>query len=204
MRGYEYEKGRFVVIDDDEFGKLPVKSARYIQIVDFINIAEIDPAYYEKTYYLQPDANSEKAYLLLRGALLKTKKAAAAKIKLRQKERLCVVSCLDKALCIQTMFFADEIRGTEEIGVENIEKKAELFRAGRDMAAQPIENLSARFKYDKYHDEYRQEFLKLIKAKTEEREIIESARIETTMPNNIDLMQRLKKSVETTKLRKAY
>jgi DNA end-binding protein Ku len=198
---YEYEKGRFVVIEDGDFEKLPVKSARYIQIVDFINIAEIDPIYYEKTYYLQPDANSEKAYLLLRDAMLQTGKAAIAKITLRQKEHVCVVRCLNKVLCMETMFFVDEVRGAEEIGIEKIEKKTEVSKTERDVAIQLIENLTAKFEPEKYHDEYRGELLKMIQGKIDGAETVEAAPIDNALPKMIDLMERLKKSVEATRKR---
>ncbi|GHV00789.1 non-homologous end joining protein Ku [Clostridia bacterium] len=202
VKGYEYEKGRFTIIEDEDFAKLPVKSTRYIQIVDFIQISEVDPIYYEKTYYLQPEANSEKAYLLLRDAMKETGKAAVAKITLRQKEHICIVRCIGKVLCMETMFFIDEIRGAEEIGIDKLEKKMEVSKQERDIAVQLIENLTAKFEPEKYHDEYREELMKMIQTKIDGAEIVESAPIDDTLPNVIDLMERLKRSVEATQVKK--
>jgi DNA end-binding protein Ku len=203
VKGYEYEKGRFVIIDDKDFEKLPVKSTRYIQIVDFINISEVDPIFYEKTYYLQPEVNSEKAYLLLRDAMRQTGKAAIAKITLRQKEHICVVRCIDKVLCMETMFFRDEIRGTAEIGIDSLEKKAEVSKAERDIAVKLVESLTAKFEPEKYHDEYRGALMKLIRAKIDGEETVEAAPIDNALPKVIDLMERLRRSVDLAQHKKA-
>jgi DNA end-binding protein Ku len=104
---------------------------------------------------------------------------------------------------METMFFVNEIRGAEEIGIDKIERKTEISKTERDVAVQLIENLTAKFEPEKYHDEYRRELMKMIQSKVDGEEIIEPARIDVTLPKVINLMERLKKSVEATRKRNA-
>ncbi len=204
VRGYEYEKGRFVVIDEKDLERLPVKSAKYIQIADFIDLKEVDPVYYEKSYYLTPEASGEKAFLILRDVMQAAGKAAVGKITIREKEHLCVIRPYDKILCMETMYFSDEVRSSEPGEMEKIEKKHKVSAAEKEMANKLLENLTAAFDPEKYHDEYREELKKLIDAKIDGNETHEAAPAEPeNNPKVIDLMERLRQSVEATKKKKA-
>jgi DNA end-binding protein Ku len=198
VRGYEYEPGRFVIITDEEIENLPIKSAKYISIVDFIKINEVDPVFYEKTYYLAPEKGGEKPYLILRNAMRDTGRVAVAKVALREKEHLCLVRLVNDVLAVETMFFPDEVRSAEEIGIDKLEASVEVRDVEMDMAKQLVENLTAEFAPEKYHDEYREELLKLIRAKIEGQQIIEPAPV-SDQPQIIDLMEKLRASVEATK-----
>lgn len=203
VKGYEYEKGKFVTLDEKDLERLPVKSAKYIQIVDFIELSEVDPVFYEKSYYLTPEAAGEKAFLLLRDAMQSAGKVAIGKITIREKEHLCLIRAYEKILCMETMYFSDEVRSSESGEMEKIEKKYKVSDAEKEMAAKLLENLTAKFEPDKYHDEYREELMKLITAKIEGDETYEAAPIETDSPKVIDLMERLRQSVEATKKKRA-
>ena len=198
VKGFEYEPGKFVIISDEEIDNLPIKSARYIQIVDFIKINEVDPIFYEKTYYLAPEKGGEKPYLILRNAMRDTGRVAVAKVALREKEHLCLVRLVNDVLAVETMFFPDEVRSAEEIGISNIEASVEIRDVEMDMARQLVENLTAEFSPDKYHDEYREELIKLIRAKIEGQQVIEPVLVQE-QPQIIDLMEKLRASVEATK-----
>jgi DNA end-binding protein Ku len=203
VKGFEYEKGKFVIIDEKDLERLPVKSAKYIQIVDFISLKEIDPVFYEKSYYLTPEAAGEKAFIILRDAMKGADKVAVGKITIREKEHLCVIRAYEKILCMETMFFADEVRSAEPGEMEKIEKKHKIGDAEKEMAAKLLENLTAKFEPEKYHDEYRAELKKLIQAKIDGDEIIIAAPAADDNPKVIDLMERLRQSVEATKRKRA-
>ncbi len=199
IRGYEYEPGRFVLITDEELDGLPVKSAKYIDIVDFIQLSEVDPVYFDKTYYLWPEKGGEKPYVILRDAMRETGKAAVAKVTMRNREHLCLVRLVEDALAISMMFFEDEIRGTADLGIAEIADKVEVRPEEMEMAKKLIENLTAKFEPQKYHDAYREELMKLIRARVEGREVVQVDQPEPeTAGNVVDLMERLRRSVEAT------
>lgn len=197
-RGFEYEPGKFVLVTNEELDALPVKSAKYIDIVDFIKIEEVDPVYFDRTYYLWPEQGGEKPYLLLRDAMRETGRVAVAKVALRNKEHLCLIRLIGDTISLAMMFFQDEIRDTEELGVSGLAERVSVRPQERKMAAQLVENLTATFEPGKYHDEYREELLKLIRAKVEGRDTVEPEVVEAPAGNVIDLMERLRQSVEAT------
>jgi len=134
----------------------------------------------------------------LRNAMQKTGRVAVAKVTIRQKEHLALIRLIGNALGLETMFFPDEVRSVHELGIENLEKKIQIRGAEMDMAVQLVENLTAEFNPEKYHDEYREELLKIIRAKVEGKEIKEPAPV---LPKTqvLDLMEKLRASVEATK-----
>jgi len=200
VRGYEYEPGRFVLLTDEEIAGLPIKTARYIDIMDFIHLSEVDPIFYNKTYYLWPEKGGEKPYLILREAMRQTGKAAVAKVSMREREHLCIVRLAGDALCVSMMYFADEIRSTSELGVGELGQKVQVRPEEMEMAVKLVDNLTEPFTPEKYHDAYREELMQLIRKKVEGEEIVESQVPEPQEAGNvIDLMERLRKSVEATK-----
>ena len=199
VRGYEYEPGRFVLITDEDLESIPVKSAKYIDIVDFIQLQEVDPIYFDKTYYLWPEKGGEKPYLILRDAMAATNKAAVAKVTLRDKEHLCLIRLVGDTISLSMMFFRDEIRSSAELGIPELTQRVQVRPEEMDMAVKLVENLTTRFEPEKYHDAYREELLKLIRAKVEGRDIVEAEEPAREPAGNVvDLMERLRQSVEAT------
>lgn len=197
VKGYEYEPGRFVIMTEEDLDAIQVKSSKYIDIVDFIKIDEVDPIFYDKTYYLAPEKGGEKPYLILRDAMKQTGRVAVAKVAIRQKEYLCLVRLVGEALALETMFFPDEVRPSIELGIEAIEQAVPIRPEEMSMAVQLVENLTAPFAPEKYKDTYREELLNAIRAKVEGREVVETEPL-PERENVIDLMEKLRKSVAMT------
>jgi len=198
VRGYEYEDNKFVIISDEDLESIPVRSTKTIEIVDFIKLEEVDPIYYDKTYYLRPGDGGEKPYLILRDAMHKTGRVAMAKVTIRQKEHLALIRIIDNALAIETMFFPNEVRSMEELGIDKLETNIQIRSEENEMAIKLVENLTAEFNPQKYTDDYREELLKMIRNKIDGEEIKEVATSEPR-PQVLDLMEKLRASVEATK-----
>ncbi|HWR22852.1 MAG TPA: Ku protein [Feifaniaceae bacterium] len=199
VKGFEYEPGKFVLVTNDELDALPIKSAKYMDIVDFIHIGEVDPVYFDKTYYLWPEKGGEKAYLILREAMRQTGRVAVAKVTLREKEHLCLIRLIGDTISVAMMYFQDEIRDTAELGIAQLSEAVTVRPEEMDMAIQLVQNLTAEFQPEKYHDAYRDELLKLIRAKVEGKQVVEPESVEAPAGNVVDLMERLRQSVEATK-----
>ncbi|WP_025708895.1 Ku protein, partial [Paenibacillus graminis] len=191
-KGYEYEKGKFVLFDKEELDQLTEESSKSITILDFVDLTEIDPIYFQKTYYLSPDQAGANAYRLLMEAMRQTGKIGIAKISIRSKSSLAAIRVLADCLAIETIYYPDEVRpvsqvpGLPEPGIVN---DKEL-----DMAKLLISQLSMPFEPGKYTDDYRQRMLDLITHKIAGEEFhIAPARQES---NVIDLMAALQASIE--------
>lgn len=203
VKGYEYEPGKFVLIREDELESLPVKSAKYIDIVEFIHLGEVDPIYYDKTYYLWPEKGGEKPYLILRDAMQQTGKAAVAKVALRGREHLCLVRLVKDTLAVSMMFFEDEIRSSAELGTGELGARVDVRPEEMEMAVKLVDNLTGAFAPGKYHDAYRGELQKLIRAKIEGQDVVHAEEAAGEPAGNvIDLMERLRQSVEATQKQK--
>ena len=199
VKGFEYEPGKFVLITSEELDALPIKSAKYMDIVDFIHIEEVDPVYFDKTYYLWPEKGGEKSYIILRDAMRQTGRVAVAKVTMREKEHLCLIRLIGDTISVAMMYFQDEIRDTAELGIQALSETVQVRPEEMDMAIQLVQNLTADFMPEKYHDAYREELLKLIRAKVEGKQVVEPETVETPAGNVVDLMERLRQSVEATK-----
>ncbi len=199
VKGFEYEPGKFVLVSNEELDEMPIKSAKYMDIVDFIHIGEVDPVYFDKTYYLWPEKGGEKAYLILREAMRQTGRVAVAKVTLREKEHLCLIRLIGDTISVAMMYFQDEIRDTAELGIAQLSDAVKVRPEEMDMAIQLVQNLTAEFQPEKYHDAYREELLKLIRAKVEGKQVVEPESVEAPAGNVVDLMERLRQSVEATK-----
>ena len=193
VKGYEFTKDQYVRFTEEELKTLETESSRMIDIAEFVPLDQVDPIYFEKTYYLGPDKGGDKAYRLLTDAMLKTDRVAVAKFVMRGKENLVLIRASQNGLMLHTMYFADEVRDFGEIdkGSDAAIKAGEL-----DLAKRLIDELSnEKFQPDQYHDEYRDRLLKVVEAKVEGKEItaigpqVERAQV-------IDLMDALKKSLE--------
>ncbi|MEG6521650.1 non-homologous end joining protein Ku [Desulfotomaculum sp. 1211_IL3151] len=192
VRGYEYEKGRYVVMKDEDFESLPVEGSRSINIVDFVDLTDIDPLYFEKGYYLAPGEGGQKVFELLKKSMQETGKVAIAKVVIRNKESLAAIRVAEGILSISTMFYPDEVRKPQ--GIPELDYKVELHDNELKMAVSLINNLSAAFQPEKYTDDYRQQLLEVIQAKIagEEVETVPTAQTEKV----VDLMSALKASID--------
>ena len=194
VKGYEVEKDRYVILDDDDFDKVPVESSRAIDIDRFVDLDEIDPIMFKKSYYLIPEQTGAKAYALLREAMSQDGRVGVAKVSFRDKEHLAALRFKDEALTLETMYWPDEIREAE-FGDADVDVKVRDQELG--MARQLIESLTAEWNPEEYTDEYREALMQIVEAKVngEEIEIVEpepTAKV-------VDLMEALKASVAAAK-----
>jgi DNA end-binding protein Ku len=193
VRGFEYVKGRYVPISDEDLEHLPVRTIHTVDISDFVKLEEVDPIYFDKAYYLAPEETGIKAFVLLREALQQTGRAAVAKVAIRDKENLCLVRPYQNVLTMETMMYANEIRSTQEIAVDG----AEVSPKELQMAVSLIENLSDSFDPQRYHDEYQAALKQVIDAK------VKGAPLPAPPTQQddkvVDLMEALRASVEATR-----
>jgi len=193
VKGYELENGRYVVIENDELAALKPKASRQIEIEDFVDLAEIDPVYFEQPYYLVPDKDSAKAYRLLAHVMEDEGKVAIGRFVLRSKEALVAIRPVDGMLCLETMRYADEVLAPDR-EQPLAEPTAEPSERELDMARQLVNTLSGTFDPEKYRDEYREEVLALIERKAAGEEIIAPATPEEPA-KVLDLMAALEASL---------
>lgn len=191
VKGYEYEKGKYVVFEDADFEKLKTPRDKQISIAAFVKAADVDPVYFDKAYYVRP-TGGEKAFALLVAAMSETGTAGLAKTVIGTKESLALLRAVDGKMYLSTLFFADEI-------VANNTAKAEQPAAGAEltMAKQLIETMRAPFEPEQYRDEYRERITAAIESKIAGKEI--AAPRSKTGGTVADLMSALKKSLETAK-----
>lgn len=197
VKGYEYEKGDFVILLDDDFKKANARMTKTIDIVEFTQEDEIDPKYYAKPYYIEPEKRSQKAYALLRDSLRRSKKVAIAKMVLRNREHIAVVKPDGDALVVNQLRFQDELRSPEELAIPSKEKytKKEI-----DMALSLIDHLTEHFDASEFKDEYADQLHKVIEQKKKGKKLkpVGKAPEFTKMT---DLMSALKRSLEQEKVR---
>ena len=192
VRGYEFAKDQYVQVKDDELKALEGEASKIIDIAEFVPLTEVDPIYFEKTYYLGPDKGGEKPYRLLADAMEKAGQVALAKYVMRGKESLVLIRPAQGGLMLHTMYFADEVRNFDEVDKG---QSAKIKDGELDLALQLINGLATEtFSPDRYADEYRQRVLGMINQKVEGQEVTVS---EPAAPRAqvIDLMDALKESL---------
>ena len=199
VKGYELSTGRYVTISDEEMAALDPKASRTIDLLEFVDLASIDPIYYESAYYLAPDPATPKPYALLLNAMEDAAKVGIARFVMRGKERLCAIRADGDKLVLSTMRYADEVRGVDEIEQLQALDDVELTDKEVAMAGQLIASLDATFEPEQFHDEYRQKVQELIDRKREgDDSVIETP--ESEEDNKvIDLMAALEASVADAK-----
>jgi DNA end-binding protein Ku len=195
VRGFQVSKGTFVELTDEDIDRLDIELTHSIDICDFVSIDEIDPIYFRKAYYLLPQEGAEKAYRLLAKALEETGRVAIAKIVIRNKQHLACVRPMGKALVLETMYYADEVRQPEDAPAPRL-RDAEV-----EMATTLIENLAAKWDPAKYHDLYRNQLLDLLEQKADGKAL--PAPQEAAEGEVVDLMEALRQSVAQTKKTRA-
>jgi DNA end-binding protein Ku len=189
VKGYEYEKDHYVVIDDEDIKKVAPRTAKVMEILEFVKADQVDPIYLESSYYVAPDEGGEKAYALLFTALKDSGYYGVAKVSMHNREHIIVLRPGAKGILSHTMYFQDEIRQVEEFRTDtSLVKEKELA-----MAKMLISSLEENFEPQKYHDSYRVNLKKMIEDKIEGRKVVETPS-EHIAPV-IDIMEALKKSL---------
>lgn len=190
VKGYEYRKGEYVVIEPEEIKKIEPRTAKAMEILEFVNADEVDPLYFESSYYLTPEEAGRRPYALLARAMRDTNYVAIAKLTMHNREYTVFLRPYDEGLMLHTMYYEEEVRRMESFGTEGVElKEAEV-----KVAHQLIEALAAEFDPSKYHDTFQENLKQLIQARLEGKEITEIEKPKKMAPV-VDLMSALKESL---------
>jgi DNA end-binding protein Ku len=197
VRGYEYEKGMYVKFDDEELENVQIDTSHTVEVVHFTPDEQIDPIYYQRSYYLAPDELGVKAYGLLRKVLAESDKVAVTKVAIRDKERLGTLRVRDNVLVLETMYWPDEIR---EARFPELDKHIEVSDADRKTANLLVDNLTEDFDPSQYTDRYREAVLEAVEQKIEGKEIVAPEAPEEA-PQVVDLTEALKRSLEQVQAR---
>jgi len=199
-RGYEYEKDHYIEITDEDLDQVDIAHTKTILIQEFVQEEEIDPVYFDKPYYLEPQKGGERAYALMRDALSLSKKVGIAKVVLKSREHLAAVKSVGKLMSLQTMRFAHEIVDT---GSLNLPEKAEISKKELDLANTLIDSMSDKFDPKRYKDDYYDKVLEIIQMKVAGVLPQAPAQKGAGPAKVVDLMEILKQSLNETKKAKA-
>src|SRR5437762_1540549 len=189
VKGYEYEKDQYVLFNEEELDKIEPPSAHVMEILEFVKLDEMDPLYFDSSYYLSPEDAGVKAYKLLIDAMKESGYGAIAKLTMHQREHIVIIRPSAKGMTLHTMFYSNEIRAAEAVPTDKVEVK----EPEKKLALQLIESLAAPFEPQKYRDEYQENVRAMIAAKLKGQEVTEVA--QPHMAPVIDLMEALKKSL---------
>jgi DNA end-binding protein Ku len=195
-KGYELPSGEVVVLTDEDFADLPLSTSRAIDVLEFVPLDQVDPLYFAKSYYLEPDGAGAKPYVLLREALEQSGRVALVKVALRQRESLATLRVRDGVFVLEMMLWPDEIR---EPAFGFLDEDIEVRQQELKMAESLIESLSGDFNPDQYSDNYREALQALIEAKVEGREVVQPAEPAAESGTVVDLMAALRASVEAAR-----
>jgi DNA end-binding protein Ku len=200
VKAYEYTKGKFVILDSEDLEKLRKENEeKAVEIIDFVKMEEIDPIYFDRSYYMSPNESGGKAYSLLRKALQESQKVGLAKIIIRSKEQMAVIRVYENTLVMETIHYPDEVRRAGD--VPNVPADDKVTDKELSTAIMLIDQLTSEFEPEKYTDEYRTALLELIESKRTGHETVTPAAKETAS-NVTDLMAALQASIDRTKPRK--
>jgi DNA end-binding protein Ku len=194
VKGYEIEKDRYVILTDDDLDAVPVESSRAIDIQQFVDLDEIDPILFKKSYYLVPDETGAKAYALLRKALAEENKVGIAKVSFRDKEHLAALRFKDRVFVLETMYWPDEIRAAD---FETVDADEKVRSTEVDMAKSLIDSLTEPWNPEGFRDEYREALIDIVEKKAAGEPI--EAPSEAPPARVVDLMEALKASVAAAK-----
>jgi len=198
-RGYEYEKDQYIEITDEDIERADVELTKTIQIMEFVKEEEIDPVYFDKPYYLEPQKGGERAYALMRDALAQSKRVGIAKVVMKTKEHLAAVKAVGDMITLQTMRFAHEIVDSGELNLP----KTEISRKEMDLANTLIDSMTDRFVPSKYKDDYYEKVMEVVQNKIAGVAPVAPAVAAKTPGKVVDLMEILKQSLNETKKAKA-
>ncbi|HEY2714396.1 MAG TPA: Ku protein [Chthoniobacterales bacterium] len=194
VKGYEYEKGKFVVLGEKDFQRVDLEATQTVDIQDFVDLDAIDPMYFYKPYYLEPQKGGDKAYVLLRDVLASTGKVGIAKVIIKTRQYLAGVKALKHALVLELMHFAEELADSEKLSVP---KKMEPGKREIDMAKALVQSMTSEWDPKKYKDDYRDALLDVIEEKVEAggKEIEKKPKEKKSSTKVIDLVEVLKQSL---------
>ena len=195
-KGYQLPSGETVVLTDDDFADLPLPSARVVDVVQFVPADQIDPIYYNKSYFLEPEKNAVKPYVLLRDALADSDTVGVVKVAIRNREQLATLRVRDGVIVLYTMIWPDEVR---EADFAFLDEKIELRSQEKDMARSLLESMAGDFEPEEFTDDYREALESVIEAKVEGREVVEFEQPQPNAGNVVDLMSALRASVDAAK-----
>jgi DNA end-binding protein Ku len=195
VKGYEYEKGKFVVLNEKDFQRVDLEATQTVDIKDFVDLEEIDPMYFYKPYYLEPQKGGDKAYTLLREALADGKKVGIAKVVIKTRQYLAGVKALKNALVLELMHFAEELADAEKL---HVPKKAEVGKREKEMAEALVKSMTSKWDPEKYKDDYRDALMDVIEEKVESggKEIEEKPKEKKPSTKVIDLVAVLQESLK--------
>jgi DNA end-binding protein Ku len=193
-KGYEYEKDQYLLFSEDELEKIEPESAHTMEILEFVKLSEVDPLYFDASYYVAPEEAGARAYHLLMEAMQKSGYAGIAKVTMHNREYIVIIRPAKNGLTLHTMFYSNEIRSAAEYGNTD---KSEIKEQERTLAMQLIQNLAAPFHPEKYHDTYQESLRTLIAAKAKGEEVVAPPHI--SLPPAVDLMAALKKSLSESR-----
>ena len=194
VKGYEYEKGKFVVLKEEDFKRADIEATQSVDIIDFVKLEEINPIFFDKPYYLEPEKRGEKAYALLRDALKQTERVGIAKVVIKTRQHLAAVKPQKNLLALELMHFAKEIVDASEL---KIPEKPEVGARELAMAKDLIEKMSDKWDATKYTDDYRHALLDVIHQKVESGGKAPATRGAAKKPTNVvDLVSVLQESLE--------
>ncbi|HEY3631468.1 MAG TPA: Ku protein [Jatrophihabitantaceae bacterium] len=195
-KGYTLPGGDMVVLTDDDFADLPLASTRVVDVLQFVPTEQIDPIYFAKSYYLEPESPAVKPYVLLRDALENSGMVAIVKVALRNREQLATLRVREGVIVLETMIWPDEIR---EASFGFLDEDVTVRPQERAMAESLVESLAGDFEPESFHDEYREALQQVIDAKVEGREVVDTVPATPDTGQVVDLMAALRASVEAAK-----
>jgi DNA end-binding protein Ku len=201
VKGYEYEKGKYVVLKEEDFERVDLEATQTVDIQDFVDQEEIDPMYFYKPYYLEPQKGGDKAYVLLRDALKDSGKVGIAKVVIKTRQYLAGVKPEDSTLVLELMHFADELADPEKL---HVPKKKDVGKREMNMAKSLIDSMSSKWNPEKYKDDYREALMEVIEEKVESggKKIKEKPKKAPKPTKIIDLVSVLQKSLDQTGTKK--
>ena len=200
VKGYEHEKGKFVVLKEEDFQRVDVEATQTVDIIDFVKMEDVNPVFFYKPYYMEPEKGGDKAYVLLREALQASDKLAIAKVVIKTRQHLAAVKPQGHGLMLELMHFADELLDVEEFKVPTA---TSIGKKELDMAKALIESMSAEWQPDKYVDEYKAALEKMIEEKIEHGDQLpDKPAHRPKMTKVIDLVSVLQQSLAQTGERK--
>jgi DNA end-binding protein Ku len=197
VKGYEYEKGKFIVLKDEDFKRADIEATQSVDIIDFVKLDDINPIFFDKPYYLEPDKGGAKAYALLREALKKAGKVGIAKVVIKTRQHLAAVKPQQSLLALELMHFAEEIVDSSELRVPST---PDVSARELEMAKDLVEKMTDKWDPNRYTDEYRHALMDVIHEKVESGGKEVAARGAPKKPTNVvDLVSALQQSLEHTK-----
>ncbi len=198
-KGYELPGGEIVVLTDDDLADLPLTTSREVDVLRFVPLEQVDPIYFAKSYYLEPEGSATKPYVLLRDALERSGMVAIVKVAIRSREALATLRVRDNVLVMETMIWPDEVRQPD---FSFLDDDVSVRQQELSMAESLIESMAGDFEPEEYHDNYREALQAVVEAKIEGREVVSTEEAEPASGQVLDLMAALRQSVDDAKRRR--